>query len=248
MSNHFLHGEVGRSGRSEPIPLRRFGDGIWIGDGPVLPFLGFPYPTRMAIVRLADGALMVWSPVALSGPLRDEVDAIGPVRYLVSPNPLHHLFLAQWKSAYPDARLFAPPGLRRKRMDLQFDGDLDDAPPPAWAAEVDQVVMRGSFAMTEVVFFHRPSRTAIFGDLIENFPADWFHGWRAKLARLDGIVAPHPGAPREWRLSFVRRQAARAALRRVLAWPIEQVVMAHGEVVTRDGADFVRRAFSWLKP
>ncbi|MGD0640063.1 MAG: DUF4336 domain-containing protein [Roseiarcus sp.] len=227
--------------------LVEFGPEIWIAEGPVVPFWGgFPYPTRMAAIRLSDGGLFVWSPVALSAALKTEVDALGPVRFLVSPNLLHHLFLGEWKSAYPQARLFASPGLRRRRKDLAFDADLRDAPNPAWAVDVDQVLVRGSLAMTEVVFFHRASGAAIFADLIENLPRDWFKSWRGLLARLDGIVAPHPGAPREWRLSFVDRRAARAALARICAWPIQRVLIAHGEPAAADGAAFVRKAFAWL--
>jgi hypothetical protein len=65
------------------------------------------------------------------------------------------LYLAEWKAAYPQARLFAPPGLRRRRRDLPFDADLADAPNRGWAGDIDQVLFAGSFAMTEVVFFHR---------------------------------------------------------------------------------------------
>ena len=108
--------------------LLQFGPEIWIVDGPVVSFHGFPYPTRMAVIRLSDGTLFVWSPIALSQPLRDALDALGPVGHLVSPNALHHLFLGEWKSAYPAARLYAPPGLRRKRKDLSFDAELGDAP------------------------------------------------------------------------------------------------------------------------
>jgi hypothetical protein len=226
--------------------LLAFGPGIWVGEGPVVPFLSFPYPTRMAVIRLSDGDLFVWSPVALSPALRREVDALGPVRFLVSPNLFHHLFLGEWKAAYPEARLYASPGLRRRRKDLAFDADLGDGPDPMWAADIDQVLVRGSFAMTEAVFFHRASRTAIFADLIENLPRDWFKGWRGLLARLDGIVAPHPGAPREWRASFINRRAARRALECILAWPIERALIAHGEPASADGAAFVRSAFAWL--
>lgn len=235
-------------GLARHAPLRAFGAELWLAEGPVVPFLTFPYPTRMAVTRLAGGDLFVWSPVALTPDLKEAVDALGPVRHLVSPNPIHHLYLGEWKAAYPAARLYASPGLRRRRRDLAFDADLGDAPAQAWADDIDQVAMAGSVIMTEIVFFHRPSRAAIFADLIENFSPDWFKGWRGLAARLDGIVAPHPGAPREWRASFLRRKRARAALARILAWPIERVVMAHGEVVSRDGQDFVRRAFSWLRP
>ena len=226
--------------------LREFGPGIWTTEGPVVSFFGFQYPTRMAVIRLSSGGLFVWSPIALSPALIREIDALGPVRCLVSPNLLHHLFLREWKAAYPDARLFAPPGLRRRRKDLAFDADLGEAPDPLWATDIDQVLVRGSFAMTEVVFFHRASGAAIFADLIENLPRDWFKGWRGLLARLDGIVAPNPGAPREWRASFVDRAAARAALERILTWPIERVLIAHGEPASADGAAFVCHAFGWL--
>ncbi len=227
-------------------PLLRFGPEIWIADGPVTPFHGFPYPTRMAVIRLSDGSLFVWSPVALSDRLGASLDTLGPVRHLVSPNALHHLFLAEWKSAYPAARLYGSPRLRRKRQDLGFDAELGDAPEPGWAADIEQVVLRGSFALTEVVFFHRGTRTALFADLIQNFPRDWFKGWRGVLARHGGIVAPNPGTPGDWRASFLDRRAARASLDKVLAWPIERVLIAHGDLPAGDGAAVVRRAFTWL--
>jgi hypothetical protein len=224
----------------------QFGPEMWIADGLVASFHGFPYPTRMAVIRLSNGSLFVWSPVALSDSLRASIDVLGPVRHLISPNALHHLFLAEWKSAYPEARLYASPRLRGKRKDLAFDATLADAPEPEWAADIDQVVLHGSFYLTEVVFFHRHSHTALFADLIQNFPRDWFKGWRGVVARLGGIVAPDPSAPRDWRASFLARGTARAALDRVLAWPIERVLIAHGDLPTQGGVAFVRRAFAWL--
>lgn len=227
--------------------LLQFGPEIWIVDGPVLSFFGFPYPTRMAVIRLGDGSLFVWSPVALSDALRDSVRALGPVRHLVSPNALHHVFLKEWKSAYPAARLYAPPRLRRKRQDLIFDAELGDAAVPEWTGDIEHVVLHGSFYLTEIVFFHRVSRTVLFADAIQNFPRDWFTGWRGVVCRLGGIVGPNPGMPRDWRSTFLNRRAARAALERILAWPIERVLIAHGDLPTGDGAELVRRAFTWLR-
>jgi hypothetical protein len=223
------------------------GENIWIADGPIVPFLHFPYPTRMAIARLANGELFVWSPIALTPELKAQVEALGPVKHLVSPNKLHHLSLSDWHAAFPQSRLYASPGLARKRPDIDFDAELGDTAEPAWAGEIGQVLMAGSFAMTEIVFFHRASRTALFADLIENLRPDWFKGWRRIVARLDGIVMPNGGAPREWRLSFTNRRAARAALARILAWQPERVVMAHGEIVHSGGTDFIRNSFRWLE-
>jgi hypothetical protein len=80
--------------------LQEFGPEIWMADGPVVSFYGFPYPTRMAVVRLSDGGLFVWSPVALSAALQPEIDALGPVRCLVSPNLLHSRLIRRPASAH----------------------------------------------------------------------------------------------------------------------------------------------------
>lgn len=225
--------------------LEPFGSDIWVVEGPVVSFYGFPYPTRMVLIRLSGGGLFVWSPIALTPELKAQIDALGPVAHLVSPNSIHHLSLGQWKAAYPDAKLYASPGLPKKRKDLVFDAVLGDSPQAAWARDIDQIEMAGSFAMTEIVFFHRKSRTAIFADLIENFRPGWFKGWKGWLARLDGIVGPYGGAPREWRFTF-RKKTARVALARILAWQPEQVVMAHGEMTRHDGTAFIRKSFRWL--
>lgn len=229
---------------SQLVPL---GDNIWIADGPAVSFFGFRYPTRMAVIRLTNGDLFIWSPIALTPELKAQVEALGPVRHLVSPNKLHHLSLSDWRAAFPESRLYASPGLEKKRRDIAFDAELGNAPEPAWANGIDQLSMAGSFVMAEIVFFHRASRTALFADLIENFRPDWFSGWRGVVARLDGIVMPNAGAPREWRPTFWSRKGAREALRQILAWNAEQVVMAHGEIVREQGTAFIRNSFQWLR-
>lgn len=226
--------------------LVAFGPDLWIAEGPVVSFVGFPYSTRMAVIRLQSGSLFAWSPIALTPKLKAEVDALGPVAYLVSPNKIHHLFLADWKSAYPHAHTYGLDELKKRKVGPSIDALLEDAPPPEWADDVDQVIVRGSFAMSEAVFFHRKSRTAIFADLIQNFPPDWFKGWKGLVARLGGIVAPYPGTPGDWRSSFLHRKRARAALDRILAWQPEQVVIAHGIPVRNDGVGFIRRGLAWL--
>lgn len=228
--------------------LEPFGEDIWIADGPTTAVVGFRYPTRMTVIRLPGNALFIWSPVALSADLQVAVDALGDVRFLIAPNSLHHLFLSDWRSAYPAAKIYAPPGLRRRRKDIQFDGDLGDVPAPEWSDHIDQVVVPGNLITTEVVFFHHSSRTAILTDLIQHFDASAFSGWRAIVARLDLMVGPEAAVPRKFRNAFVDRRTARAAIQRILAWPTHGVLMAHGVPVEADGLAFLRRAFQWLRP
>jgi hypothetical protein len=224
-----------------------FAEDLYLADGPVVSFHGFPYPTRMAVARLSSGEVWVWSPVALTRDLSAAIDAIGPVRYIVAPNKLHHLFLAEWRGRWPDARIYAPPGLARKEERLRFDGELaDGANDSPWSSDIDQAVFRGSPVMEEVVFFHRTSRTVIFGDLIQRFPEQAAQGWKGLVMRLCGLVGPRGSTPPDWRLTFLRRGPARAARRTVLEWKPQRLVIAHGECATSGATEIVAAALRWM--
>jgi hypothetical protein len=226
--------------------LEEFGPSLYVADGPTVSFVGFPYPTRMAVARLSDGSAWVWSPIALTPELERAVDSIGPVCHIVSPNKIHHLFLKEWVERWPEARLHAPPGLARRKPGLHFDAELGDEADPAWAADIDQTIFRGSIAMDEVAFFHRPSRTAIFCDLVQRHDPAQMKGLKGMLMRLGGLVGERGSTPREWRASFLRRRLAREARTRVLAWQPERLLIAHGECAREGAMDILTRALQWI--
>ncbi|MEQ8598310.1 MAG: DUF4336 domain-containing protein [Devosia sp.] len=227
--------------------LQQFGPNLWVAEGPVVEATaGFHYPTRMTVIKLANGNLVLCSPIALSDDLRAQIEAVGAVQHLVAPNSLHHTFLGDWQRAFPDARVYAPPGLPDTRKDIRFDVNIGDAPIAAWAGEIEHAIMWGNRITTEIVFFHRESRTALFTDLLQQFPQGWFRGWRALIARLDLMLADEPAVPRKFRVAFTDRRAARQSLQAILAWPTERVIMAHGPLIAKDGQAFLRRAFRWL--
>lgn len=231
-----------------PEALQPFGPGIWLADGGIADVAGFRYPTRMAIMKLPDGGLFVWSPVALTADIKSEVDALGAVSCIVAPNSLHYLSVAEWKAAYPAAKVFGAPGLRKRRPEIVVDAELGETAPADWAGAIDQVVVHGNAITTEVVFFHRASGTVLFTDLIQHFPKGWFKGWRALVAKLDKMTASEAEVPQKFRMAFRDRKAGRASIERILAWPAEKVMMAHGAPVVSDGRAFIRRAFRWLVP
>jgi hypothetical protein len=223
-----------------------FGPSIYMADGPVVSFYGFPYPTRMAVARLSDGSAWVWSPVALTDDIVDFMNNFETVGHIVSPNKIHHLFLAQWHDRWPDALMYAPPGLAQRKPDLRFDAELGDAPDPAWATDIDQVIFHGSLAMEEVVFFHRESRTAIVCDLIQRHPEATMTGWKGMLMRVDSLVGENGSTPREWRASFLRRGKARAARKKVLGWKPQRLLIAHGECAQTGATEIIDKALSWI--
>jgi len=226
--------------------LKEFAAEIWIADGPSVAVAGFHYPTRMAVIRLSNGGLFIWSPTQLTAELQADVDGVGQVRHIVAPNSLHHLFLPAWKRAYPAAQLYAPPRMRRKRADIVFDADLGCAPSADWAGEIDQVVVQGNVITTEVVFFHVKSGTVLFADLIQQLPINLISGWRSVVAKLDLMTEQEPSVPRKFRIAFIKRRAARGSLERILEWPAQRVLMAHGTPVAKNAPAYLRRAFGWL--
>ncbi len=223
-----------------------FAEGIWIANGSPVSSFGFRYPIRMAILRLSDQSLFTWSPIPLSEALRNEVDRLGAVRFIVAPNSLHHLFLHEWKSAYPDAKLYGSAELQKRRSDLSFDGELCDTLPAPWAPEIQHVRVGGNVITPEFVFFHHLSKTTLFTDLLQNFEEGWFTGWRALVAGLDDLVGSQPRVPRKFRMAFVNRRAAKDAVERIKAWPSERILMAHGTPIEKEGRAFIGDAFRWL--
>jgi hypothetical protein len=230
--------------------LEQLAPDLWVVEGPIVDFYTCAYPTRMVIVRLANGDLWVWSPIAVDDDLAAQVTALGPVRHLVAPNKIHHLFLPQWIARWPDARLWGPQTLIDKRSDLYFDGVLSDGAPDDWAGQIDQYHLTNSSFLDEVEFVHLPSRTVILTDMSENFSEAFLRQhwkwWQRPIARLWKIVEGWGYAPLEVRLTFRDRASARAKIERMLASQPERVIMAHGEIARSNGAAYLRQAFGWL--
>ena len=236
----------------EPIDvLKPVAKDIWIVDGPRIGFgvgpFEFPFTTRMTVIRLRNGDLILHSPVALTPALRSAVELLGPVRFLVAPSSLHYWWLPDWKAVFPGAEVLAVRGLQeRAKRPIAVDRLLVGRGSP-WPAEIDLLVVRGD-ALTEAVLFHRASRTLILTDLIENFEPGRIHNWFLRLlVRLAGAVDPDGKAPLDMRLSFFRRRKAlRLAVRQMLAWQPERVVIAHGRWYDKDGTAELSRAFRWV--
>jgi hypothetical protein len=230
--------------------LEPLGNDLWFADGGIVSFKGFDYPTRMVVVRLADGGLWLWSPVAKTAVAEKEIRTLGPVRHIVSPNKLHYLFLAEWLAAFPEAKLWGTPATIAKCGGLHFCEALRGVPPVDWVGQIDQFYFANSPFMDEVIFFHRASRTAIIADLSQTFTEAFLRRhwpwWMRPVARMSKMMEGRGHPPFDYRISFRHRANARPKIRRLIEEHPEHVVVAHGEVVRTSGEAFLREAFSWL--
>jgi hypothetical protein len=224
--------------------LQHVDEGLWVAHRP-LRFLGAEVGTRMTVVRLRDGSLFVHSPVLLDQPTKTDLDGLGPVRFVIAPNRFHHLFLAEYTRAYPEAKFFAAPGLSSKRKDLRFDAILDDVPPAEWNGQIDQVVFREFPPLNEVVFFHRELRSLIVTDLLFNVRTSE-SAYTRFLMRLDGGLG-RVAVARSFRWLIKRRRAqARLTVDKILSWDFDRLIVTHGEVVASGAKEMVRAAWDFL--
>jgi len=225
---------------------------VWVADGPEIHFgylgLKLPFPTRMTVIRLPAGGLWVHSPIALTEELAQRVLGAGKVQFLIAPNTLHYWYIDDWKMRFPQAAVYAAPTLKeRAKRAVAIDQTLGDSSPAAWAGTIEQRVIAGPM-LTEVCFFHRPSRTLVLTDLIENFEPERIRGWPLRLlVRLSGAAHPDGKAPIDLRMTFWRhRGAVKAAVEQMIAWDPARIIIAHGRCYEENGAAELRRAFRWV--
>lgn len=242
------------AGLYEPINIYKpLGANIGTVDGPYEFFtvaglrMPMPFTTRMTVVRLTNGDLFLHSPIAFDDGLAAELQTMGTVRHLVSPNQWHYAHIGEWQEAFPGAVAWASPGVRRRararQIAVRFDRDLESSPPEEWRAEIDQTLVPGGI-FKEFVFFHMASRTLILTDTIMNMDLDKLdEPWRT-ATRLSGMYHPHGQIFFGMRLPLaLQRRKAKAAIGKIKAWKPERIVLGHGRCFDANADETLRRLF-----
>jgi len=199
-----------------------------------------PIPVRMTVIRLSDGQLILHSPVPLSPELRDELDALGPVGFIVVPEA-HGRFAGGASQSYPSAQLLAAPRAPWRRKSLTFHASLADQPPAAWAGQVESLLVRG-FRLHEVVLFHRPSRTLVLTDLCFSIQRSASRVARS-FFRANGMWQRFGPSRIIRRIGVADRAAFQHSLEHVLGWDFERIVPGHGDVIEHGGPAALRAAW-----
>lgn len=220
---------------------------IWIIEYPVR-YSGIDLFARTTIIKLESGELIVHDPCKIDDATKKQIDALGEVRYIIAPGSFHHLFVSDFQEKYPDAETFLCPGLERKRPDIRFDWILGNQPDPRWNGALEQVVIQGPRIIWEVAFFHRPSKTLILVDLLENIGDDyqhkaslWLQFWWKCVFRMWNS----PKAAPEYQVAWGNKSLVKKGLNKILDWHAERVILAHGENIEANVNAILRAA--WKK-
>ncbi len=150
-------------------------------------------PIRMTVVKLVEGGLLVYAPVAPTPEcirlVNELVTEHGDVKYIILPTISgveHKIFVGPFARYFPNARVFVAPsqwsfplnlplswlGLPRKRTQL-LPADSSQTP---FAQEFDYATLGaidlGAGKFAEVAFFHKSSKTLLVTDSIVSVPKE----------------------------------------------------------------------------
>ena len=217
---------------------------VWLKDYPIR-FAGCRFNARMTVIRLSDGRLLIHSPCQIDAVMKSEIEALGPVAFIIAPGNYHYRHVKSAQDAFVGAETHICPGIEKKDPKLTYSKVLGDEPDPAWAEDLDQVLVRGSRFIWEVVFFHRATKILILVDLIENYGDNTtkvsgiLRFWWKVIFRMWNRPKPAP----EYQIGWRNKAAARKCLERILTWDFDKIIIAHGDLIEEEAQRIARTAW-----
>lgn len=218
----------------EVIKARQVTDGIWIFSRPFTRFHVLPLGGRSVAVRLSNGNVWVLASTPPTEETKQQIDSLGTVAYICSPNLDHHWFLGHFKEAYPNAKLYGPKPLGEKRKDLSFDGFFlkEKEAPFDFEEEITVIPFEGT-ALSDVAFYHRASKTLIVGDLVYNLPNT--ESMPSAFGFLFKTFSPGGAMHKKLIAGSVQdRDSVVAAAKQVDGLDIQRIIPLHGDVIEAD--------------
>ena len=229
--------------------LRKIDSDIWVAEQP-LRYFGLSIGTRMTVIRLANGELVVISPIQINETIVIQLEEIGTVRHIIAPNLYHYFFAADFKMHYANATFWAIPGLKLKKPDLAIDQVITSETSPWDGIEYlffdgfRTPSLKGFDVLNECVFFHGASRTLILTDTAIHFDESFPVITQFAARVLGGYKTLRPSLLE--RIATTEKDKVRGAAEKVLRWDFERVIMAHGAIVEQNGKEKFRNAYDPL--
>lgn len=226
---------------------------------------------RGTLVKLTSGALVVFSPVALTEAAKAKVAEMGgQVRYIVALDYEHHIFISEWAKAYPEAKLVGMEGLPEKRKKANDEkignedfavvfkkqGKRDIRIDPEFDADFEYEYVDGHGNL-ELVFLYKPDKVLIEADLLFNLPAkeqyskvpesEKKEGTLAKM--FSGVQSPN-GDPTwmrrlTWYLIAKDRPSFNESVQLIYKWDFDILIPCHGDVVEGNAKELFHKVFLW---
>jgi hypothetical protein len=218
--------------------LREIARNLWVAEQP-LKYFGLSVGTRMTVIRLKNDELVIISPIKIERETISQFNKIGRVSYIVAPNLYHYLFLADFKTLYPEAQLWAAPDLKLKKPELPIDRVITDLEKECFDGVeyllfdgFNTLSFNGISHLNECVFFHVESKTLILTDTAFHFDESFSLVTQLVSRAIGGYKNLSPSLLE--RLATRETEKVKQAVKNVLAWDFKRVIMAHGSILERD--------------
>lgn len=230
--------------------LRNIDKNIWVGEQP-LRYFGLSVGTRMTVIRLRNGELIVISPIQADNTIIQQLNQLGDVSYIIAPNLYHSLFVSNFQAFYPKAKLFVAPGLERKRPELNIDkiiqNNLEN-----FGNEIECLLfdgfrtfdLSGASLLNEYVFFHPESHTLVLTDTAFHFDDSFSQITQLAAKVMGGYKKLSPSILERFATS--EKQRVKQSVQKVLTWDFRRVIMAHGSIVEHDAKRKFKEGYEWF--
>lgn len=215
-------------------------DRIWSLERPVW-FSGARLRARTTVLRLDDGSLLLHTPAPPNAALAEQLQALGPVRWLVVPNCWHHLGAPAAAARFPAAKVVAPASALARNKALRLDLDIHERPFCEQVPELEALPIEGVPFWDETVLYHRPTQTLLGADVVCSAHEKDHWTWRCG-ARLTGCY-DRVRVPPDARKKIADKAAAARSLRALLERPARRLIIGHGDVIEAAWGD--RLAGAW---
>ena len=186
--------------------------------------------TRMTVVRLQNGDLWLHSPITPTTELLQQVAQLGTVKWLVSPNLFHHMFIEPWTKYFPEAQVLGSKGLSKKQPNLDILHVQEES--QKFDSEIQCIPIKGIPALKEHVFYHRATKTLIITDILFYNP-DVF-GFTKGYFWLNRTLK-EPNVPLLVKASIKDKNAFLDSLKELGALDVAQISMCH-HYILKDNA------------
>ncbi|KAF7789997.1 hypothetical protein EIP86_000945 [Pleurotus ostreatoroseus] len=97
------------------IVIREVTKDVWTFSRPFTLFGRLPVGGRSTAIKLSQDRVWVLASTPLTEETKKKLAELGDVKYVVAPNLFHHIFLKDYKTAYPNASIIGPEGLNAKK-------------------------------------------------------------------------------------------------------------------------------------
>jgi len=232
---------------SADLVIRSLSPAITIFSIPFSRFGLIPFGGRSTAIKLRNDEVFVVVSSPCDEPTTNAINAMGTVKYLITPDYEHAMNISAFHKRYPDAKVIGPGGIDQKKPDVKWTGIMGQGGEDVTYGFEDEIKLHyfPGHANKEIAILHVPSRTLIEADLVFNLPPKEQYSTTKQspaavwpLSVFQNGLRPD-GASHQSLSGMVGKD--KAAMKRdvaaVSAWDFDRIIPCHGDVIETGGKE-----------